>query len=183
MEQVVRSLAQAYRIIKEMHLFGDEGSDYRSSCRESLREILEDRMHDRIDRHFEGMAQRDEKDRRNGSFSRHLLTELGDISVCVPRTQTMSGVGAVNPVVLVALGMTKDGQNEVIDFTIAHEESENAWDAFLSDLYRRRLRAEGLELIITDGGTGLLAALPLVYPGIPTQRCWAHKTRNILDHI
>ena len=40
-----------------------------------------------------------------------------------------------------------------------------------------------MELIVTDGGKGLLAALPFVYPGIPTQRCWAHKTRNVLNHI
>ena len=52
MEQVVRSLPQAFRIIKEMDLFGDAESDYRSSGRESLREILEDRMRDRIDRHL-----------------------------------------------------------------------------------------------------------------------------------
>ena len=72
MEQVVRSLPQAYRIIKEMNLFGDEESDYRSSARESLSRILEDRMRDRIDRHLEGMALRDEEDRRNGYFQSSL---------------------------------------------------------------------------------------------------------------
>lgn len=46
----------AYRIIKEMNLFPDGESDYRSSARESLRRILEDRMHDRIDRHLKGKA-------------------------------------------------------------------------------------------------------------------------------
>jgi putative transposase len=269
MEQVVRSLPQAFRIIKEMNLFGDAETDYRSSARESLRAILEDRMRDRIDRHLEGMALRDEEDRRNGYFGRHLLTELGDVPLCVPRTRKISGVGviqaysrraiqvdrmilscfvlglstrkvshalmpilgetlsattvsrvsrildvsvtafhrrpirrtyqflfldgvvlkrrtgvgSVKRVVLVALGMTREGKKEVIDFTIAHGESQAAWDAFLSDLYRRGLGAEGLELIITDGGKGLLAALPFVYPGIPTQRCWAHKTRNILNNV
>ena len=33
------------------------------------------------------------------------------------------------------------------------------------------------------GGQGLIAALPTVYPGIPLQRCWAHKIRNILDKV
>ncbi len=79
--------------------------------------------------------------------------------------------------------MTKDGKKEVIDFTIAHGESQAAWDAFLSDLYKRGLRAEGMDLIVTDGGKGLRAALPFVYPGIPIQRCWAHKTRNVLNYI
>lgn len=269
MEQVVRSLPQAYRIIKEMHLYGDEESDYRSMARESLSKILEDRMRDRIDKHLDGMAFRDEEDRRNGYFSRHFLTELGDLSLKVPRTRTTSGVGviqaysrravqvdrmilscfvlglstrkvshslmpvlgesvsattvsrvsrildvavaafhrrplrrayqflfldgvvlkrktgigSVKRVVLVAMGMTRDGKKEVIDFTIAHGESQAAWDAFLSDLYKRGMRAEGMELIVTDGGKGLLAALPFVYPGIPVQRCWAHKTRNVLNHI
>lgn len=80
--------------------------------------------------------------------------------------------------VLVVLGMTEDGKKWVIHFTIAHGESQAAWDAFLSDLYRRGLRGEGLELIVTDGGTGLLAAWPFIYPGIPNQRCWAHKARK-----
>jgi transposase-like protein len=94
-----------------------------------------------------------------------------------------TGMGSVKRVVLVVLGMTEDGKKEVIDFTIAHGESQAAWDAFLSDLYRRGLRGEGLELIVTDGGKGLLAALPFVYPGIPTQRCWAHKVRNITNVV
>lgn len=268
MEQVVRSLPQAFRIIKEMGLYGNEESDYRSLARESLSRILEERMKDRIDCHLEEMASRDESDRRNGYFSRHLLTELGDIDLEVPRTRTTSavgviraysrravqvdrmilscfvlglstrkvshslmpvlgeavsattvsrvsrildmsvsafhrrpirrsyrflfldgvvlkrktGIGSVKRVVLVALGMTTEGK-EVIDFTIAHGESQAAWDAFLSDLYKRGLRADGLELIVTDGGKGLLAALPFIYPGIPIQRCWAHKTRNVLNYI
>ncbi len=39
-----------------------------------------------------------------------------------------------------------------------------------------------MELIVSDGGKGRLAALPFVYPDIPTQRCWADKTRNVLNH-
>ena len=38
-------------------------------------------------------------------------------------------------------------------------------------------------MICVDGGSGLLAALPTVYPGIPVQRCWAHKIRNVLDKV
>ena len=57
------------------------------------------------------------------------------------------------------------------------------WEAFLNDLYRRGLKGDNTELIATDGGKGLLAALPLVYPHIPLQRCWAHKIRNVLDKV
>ena len=38
-------------------------------------------------------------------------------------------------------------------------------------------------MVCVDGGRGLLAALPIVLHGIPVQRCWAHKIRNILDKV
>jgi hypothetical protein len=53
----------------------------------------------------------------------------------------------------------------------------------LNHLYQRGLKGEALELIIVDGGRGLLAALDLVYGQIPLQRCWAHKTRNVLNSV
>jgi transposase-like protein len=79
---------------------------------------------------------------------------------------------------------------EVIDFVIVQGESQGAWEGFLNDLYRRGLEAgggplanEGVQMIITDGGKGLMSALPLVYPRIPLQRCWAHKVRNVLNYV
>ena len=94
-----------------------------------------------------------------------------------------TGAGAVRRPVLVVLGITPEGNKEIIDFRLATSESQAAWEGFLNDLYRRGLTGERVELIITDGGAGLLAALPTVYHGIPVQRCWAHKTRNILDKV
>jgi transposase-like protein len=94
-----------------------------------------------------------------------------------------TGAGAVRRPVLVALGIREDGRKEVLDFRLAQGESQAAWEAFLTDLYGRGLTGEGVELIVTDGGVGLLATLPIVYPRIPVQRCWAHKTRNILDKM
>ncbi len=38
-------------------------------------------------------------------------------------------------------------------------------------------------MICVDGGAGLLAALPSAFHGIPVQRCWAHKIRNVLDKV
>jgi hypothetical protein len=86
-----------------------------------------------------------------------------------------TGAGAVRRPVLVALGIRHDGRKEIIDFRQAQGESTQAWEAFLNDLYRRGLGGEGLELICSDGGTGLRAALPLVYPHVPVQLCWAHS--------
>jgi transposase-like protein len=94
-----------------------------------------------------------------------------------------TGAGAVRRPVLVALGIRPDGRKEIIDFRQAHGESTQAWEAFLNDLYGRGLNGEGLELICSDGGTGLRAALPLVYPNVPVQLCWAHKARNVLDKV
>lgn len=93
-----------------------------------------------------------------------------------------TGAGAVRRIVLVVLGITAEGRKEILDFRIAHAESQSAWEPFLADLYRRGLTGKGLEMIITDGAPGLLAALPFVYPQVPLQRCWVHKTRNILNY-
>jgi len=94
-----------------------------------------------------------------------------------------TGAGALRRPVLVALGLRPDGRKEVIDWRLGLAESQVEWERFLSDLMRRGLTGAGLKLIVTDGGPGLLAALPVVYPGIPEQRCWAHKTRNITDKV
>lgn len=94
-----------------------------------------------------------------------------------------SGRGVVRRPVLVALGITNDGKKEILDFVLARGESQAAWEAFLNDLYRRGLTGEGVAIAVCDGGAGLLAALPLVYPTVRVQRCWAHKTRNVLDKV
>jgi putative transposase len=94
-----------------------------------------------------------------------------------------TGVGALRRPVLVVLGITPDGRKEILDYQFARAESQEAWEGFLNTLYARGLTGEGLELITVDGGSGLLAALEVVFPGVAIQRCWAHKTRNILDKV
>jgi len=85
--------------------------------------------------------------------------------------------------VLVVYGITTTGQKELIDFRQASAESENQWEAFLVNLYRRGLEGKDCKLIIIDGCKGLRKALETVYPYIPIQRCWAHKLRNVANHI
>jgi len=94
-----------------------------------------------------------------------------------------TGMGAITRPVLVALGLRHDGKKEVIDFRSVRSESGPAWEAFLTDLMRRGLTADHLEVICADGGQGLLSILPFVYPHVPLQRCWAHKMRNIMSRI
>ncbi len=261
------------RALKEVNAFELEG-DYRPATREALKEILEGRMANEVDaylgrRWYERIDKNEVKDYRNGSYVRHLLTELGDIELKIPRTrdgfrslvleaykrrpkhvdqlimscfilgmstrkvalallailgekishQLVSEIAKLlddevkryhqrpledryrflyfdgivlkhkgaakvqKRIILCAYGITYDKRYEMIDFMLASSESQNAWEGFLRNLYERGLKGESSELIITDGGKGLLAALEVVYPKIERQHCWAHKIRNILDKV
>jgi putative transposase len=87
--------------------------------------------------------------------------------------------GVSKKLVLVAYGIRPDGLRELLDFRLATAESTPQWEAFLEDLFRRGLEGRNLQLVVTDGCAGLHAALAIVYPRIPRQRCWAHKLRNL----
>jgi putative transposase len=85
--------------------------------------------------------------------------------------------------VLVAYGVLPNGKRQILAYQFAHGESETAWSEFLQDLFLRGLTGKNLQLIVTDGGKGLRAALPMVYPRIPLQLCWAHKMRNLAGKV
>jgi len=266
----IERLPEAFAMVKAMQADGLEwGEGYRPLGREALVAIVEGRMHEAVDHWLDVLGIDDKPDRRNGHYRRHLLTELGDIELAVPRTRRFSptgvlkayarrsaeidrailagfvlglstrkvgavmlallgrpvsastvsavaktldqavtafhrrpledaykvlmldgvvlarktGAGALRRPVLVALGLRPDGKKEIIDFRLAASESAAEWEHFLTDLYRRGLTGAGLDMICVDGGSGLKAALPVVFPGLPVQRCWAHKIRNILDKV
>lgn len=265
----VRSVRQATRMLKQMNVQAPEWGEYQSASREAVRQVLEDRMHGLLGNRIAELAANGIQDRRNGSYRRWLLTGLGAIELCVPRSRTVSGIvvlrryarresavdrvilacfvlglstrkvgeallpllgerispatvsrvarvldeavtafhrrplanryrallldgvvlgrktggGALRRPVLVAMGLTLAGKKEILDFRLARSESQVEWEAFLNDLHRRGLTGESLAIIVTDGGTGLLAALPLIYPRVAVQRCWAHKSRNVLDRV
>jgi putative transposase len=266
----IRSLPRAFEVVKGMQAHGLEwGEGYRPLGRDAIAGILQGQMGQLIDEHLDRMASLDEADRRNGFYPRHLLTELGDVELAVPRTRRFApiavvrayarrpeqvdrmilscfvlglsvrkvseallpilgrpispstvstvakqldavvaafharplkdryrvlmldgvvlarrtGAGAIRRPVLVALGLRPDGKKEVIDFRLAQSESAAEWERFLGDLIRRGLVGDALEMICVDGGAGLLAALPTAYPGVPVQRCWAHKIRNVLAKV
>ena len=261
------------RALKEVNAFEWEG-DYRPAAREALKRILEDEVDKEVEQYlgrgwYERRGEGNREDYRNGFRIRHLLTEIGDLIVRMPRTRkkfisrileayrrrmrtvdqlimacfvlgmstrkvstallsllgervsasTVSEVakgldgevrryherklsdgyrflffdgvvlkqkGAAKVqkrIILCAFGETWEGKREMIDFLLASSESQNAWEGFLRDLYGRSLEGRGCEMITTDGGKGLLNALEVVYPRIPRQHCWAHKTRNVLDKV
>lgn len=266
----VRNVRRAY---KEVNAFEWEG-DYRPAAREALKRILEDEVDKEQEQYlgrgwYERRGEGKRGDYRNGFRIRHLLTEIGDLVVRMPRTRkrfasrileayrrrmgtvdqlilacfvlgmstrkvstallsllgervsatTVSEVakaldgevrryhqrklsdgyrflffdgvvlkqkGAAKVqrrIILCAYGETWDGKREMIDFLLASSESQNAWEGFLRDLYERGLEGKLWEMITTDGGKGLLNALEVIYPRIPRQHCWAHKTRNVLDRV
>ena len=265
---LVTSVSQAMRIMKAMDgqsVFRDV--TYQQESRKALANVLYGRMCARVSGHLDECKQAGVKDRRNGSYRRQMMLQVGNLELQIPRTRlynpahileaysrrapqidrmilaafvlglstrkvgkallqllgqsvsaaTVSavakqldgevqayhrrpiedryrvlmfdgvvlkrktGAGALRRPVLVALGIRADGKKEVLDFRLARGESQAAWEAFLNDLYRRGLTGVRADLVASDGGAGLLAALPLVYPHLPVQRCWVHKLRNVLD--
>lgn len=261
------------RALREINAFEWEG-DYRPEAASRLKELLEERMDEELEQYLgrarhERRSKGDPQDYRNGSYLRHLLTEIGNLILQVPRSRkgflsrvleaykrrsrtvdqlimacfvlgmstrkvstallsllgervsasTVSEVakrldhavrryherkledgyrflffdgvvlkqkGAAKvqkKIILCVYGISWEGRKEMIDFLLATSESQNAWEGFLRDLYERGLEGKRCELITTDGGHGLRNALEVVYPRIPRQHCWAHKTRNVLDKV
>ena len=260
------------RAIEEINAFEWEG-DFKPMARQALKELLEKRLEEEMSEYV-GVARyehgSDRHDYRNGHYTRHLLTEMGDLEVLVPRSRrgkfptrlferyarrcrsvdrvllacfclglsTRKAAAVLAPVLkekvsattisriaqgldqevdryhnraledryeylffdgvvlkskgalkvqkkilLCAFGITVEGRHEMIDFYPAASESGACWEAFLRDLYQRGLEGRFCKLIATDGGTGLHQALQIVYPKIALQRCWAHKSRNVLDKV
>ena len=91
--------------------------------------------------------------------------------------------GPQRVLLLVAYGIRRDGQRELLAFTRAKGESQNGWEGLLNDLFQRGLQGRHLQLVITDGCPGLARALETVYPRVRHQRCWVHKMRNILEKV
>lgn len=83
---------------------------------------------------------------------------------------------------LVIMGATKDGKKELVAIGEGARESEQAWREVLLDLKRRGLH-DGPELAIGDGALGFWAAIGKEYPNAKHQRCWVHKTVNIVDKL
>ncbi len=91
--------------------------------------------------------------------------------------------GPQRVLLLVAYGIRRDGQRELLAFTRAKSESQSGWEGLLNDLFQRGLAGRHLQLVITDGCPGLARALETVYPRVRHQRCWVHKMRNIMEKV
>jgi putative transposase len=84
--------------------------------------------------------------------------------------------------ILVIIGATPEGKKELIGFTDGARESAHDWRELLLDLKRRGLSIAP-ELAVADGGLGFWKALGEVWPATREQRCWVHKTANVLNKL
>jgi putative transposase len=83
---------------------------------------------------------------------------------------------------LVIIGADASGQKELVGLWDGYRESEQSWKDLLLDLQSRGL-AQGPTLAIGDGALGFWKALRQVYGQTRGQRCWVHKTANVLDKL
>ena len=84
--------------------------------------------------------------------------------------------------ILVLMGATPEGRKELIAVADGYRESEQSWLQLLLDCKQRGLVIDP-KLAVGDGALGFWKALRQVYPATREQRCWVHKTANVLDKM
>ena len=84
--------------------------------------------------------------------------------------------------ILVIIGATPEGRKELLGFTDGARESAQDWRELLLDLKNRGL-AVAPELAVADGALGFWKALGELWPTTREQRCWVHKTANVLNKL
>ncbi len=80
---------------------------------------------------------------------------------------------------LIAIGITDQGQREIIGFHLSETESETSWSDFFESLTQRGLKSP--DLIVSDNHKGLVNAIKKQFQGSSWQRCQTHFSRNLLD--
>ncbi len=97
MEQqtVIKNLPEALQVVKEMKLASQEEwtGEYRDTARAAVGRALKEQMEEQIAGHLSWVYQKGIPDRRNGSYTRHVLTELGNLILAIPRTRCFSPRG------------------------------------------------------------------------------------------
>lgn len=86
------------------------------------------------------------------------------------------------PCLLVIMGTLEDGTKELVGIWDGERESKLSWLELLRDLKRRGVQ-NGPELVVGDGALGFWRAREEEFPKARTQRCWVHKTANVLDKM
>jgi putative transposase len=82
----------------------------------------------------------------------------------------------------VIIGATAEGKKELVGLADGIRESAQSWKELLLDLKRRGLTIDP-QLAIADGALGFWKAIEEVWPKTRAQRCWVHKTANVLNRL
>src|SRR6266446_3226137 len=91
------------------------------------------------------------------------------------------GTQTDSTIILTALGVDLEGNKDVLALRACAEEDKDGWCCLLQDIRTRG--ATQMDLIVTDGHEGLLAAISSLFSATPRQRCVVHKQRNVLNAI
>jgi putative transposase len=109
------------------------------------------------------------------------LGELEVVYLWVDGIYVKAGLEKEKAALLVAIGALRDGSKVVLAVEAGHRESSESWARIL-----RNLKARGMncpKLVMGDGHLGIWGALTHVYPEADEQRCWNHRTLNVLDRV
>jgi len=85
----------------------------------------------------------------------------------------------VEQVILTVMGVWEDGRHEILHYQAAPEEDTQSWTALLAALKRRGLESQAVRMVVSDGSSGLPAALEKELPTTQQQRCTVHKIRGL----
>ena len=83
--------------------------------------------------------------------------------------------------ILTALGVDLEGSREVLALRACAEENKDGWSCLLQDLRTRGVNE--IDLLVSDGHEGILAAITSLFPATLRQRCLVHKQRNVMNAI
>lgn len=117
------------------------------------------------------------------AFRDRLLADTTYPYVFLDATYCKARVGrrVASQAVVVAVGVAQDGRREVLGFEVGDTESQPFWTTYLRSLKARGLG--GVQLVISDAHTGLIAAIQTVLQGASWQRCRVHFMRNVLANV
>jgi transposase-like protein len=90
-------------------------------------------------------------------------------------------IGEARLCILVVIGATREGKKELIAVEGGYRESSESWGSLLRSLKARGLKCP--KLVIGDGALGFRDAVKDIFPSVRWQRCWVHKTVNVLDKL
>lgn len=86
------------------------------------------------------------------------------------------------PCLLVLIGVDEQGKKQLLALSDGYRESKASWLSRIQDLQARGLKTPP-QLAIGDGALGFWAALEEAWPQTRCQRCWVHKTANVLNEL